>query len=123
MRKAILASAVAALVVSGCANAKGASFPITVIVNPVASTGVTCAPSSAFTLSGSTFTSTGSGPVAAGTVVCTITVAPAGWVGTLSLTGANASSFAIAIGTTSTLNVGSAALAAGSYAVTINSAP
>ena len=60
-------------------------------------------------------------PVAAGTVVASCTVTPSTWSGTLALSGANASSFAI-----SGLNVvvGSSPItAAGTYDVTVTATP
>jgi hypothetical protein len=59
-------------------------------------------------------------PLAAGTVICPITIAPSGWSGALTLSGTNASSFALS-GTN--LVVGSTALGTGTYAVTITATP
>lgn len=87
-------------------------------INAVASTGITFTPAAPFTGSGTTFTSPT--PVAAGVTIGTIAVTPSGWVGQLSTSGANASSF--------TLNgsnlVTAAALPAGSSdTVTVTATP
>ncbi len=68
-------------------------------------------------------------PMAAGSLVCNITVTPTYWTGGnagLSLTGANASSFVIGPASGSyvgQLLVGATPLAAGTYSVTINANP
>lgn len=87
-----------------------ATTNVTITVNSPASTSVT------FTASQSSWTA----PVAPATVIGSMAVGPAGWGGTLSLSGSNASSFAVA---GSDLVVGSTALAAGSYSLTITASP
>lgn len=90
--------------------ARAASDSLTITVTSAASTAVSC----------NGLASSLAAPVAAGAFLCSIGVAPSGWTGTLSLSGANASSFAIS---GSGLYVGATALGAGSYAVTITATP
>jgi hypothetical protein len=79
---------------------------ITITVAGPASTSVTCAPVAA--------------GGAANSVVCPIAVLPSGWAGSLTLSGPDVAKFAIS---GSNLVVGATALAAGTYNVTITSAP
>lgn len=93
------------------------TLSLVITINSAPSTGITFTPASPFTGSGTAFSA--SGPIAAGATVGSIAVAPAGWQGALSLSGANASSF-----TLSGLNlVAAAALAAGTYDVTVTATP
>ncbi|MGH7158830.1 MAG: hypothetical protein ACREFS_01965 [Acetobacteraceae bacterium] len=107
----IAAVALGMLSSGGVANAS--TVTLSIVINSSASTSVTCSPASGFV-----------SPLAGGTEICPITVAPTGWSGSLSLSGTNASDFAIASGTSGQeLVVGSTALAAGSYSVTITATP
>ena len=106
MLKRIAFFVAAWLALSGAANA--ASLSLSIIINSPNSTTVTC-PLSTYTA-----------PVAAGALICPITIAPTGWSGALTLSGPNASSFALS---GSNLNVGPAALTAGTYNVTITATP
>jgi len=99
--------AVAALLLS-LTGAQAASTMLSIIINSPASTSVTC------TLG--TYTA----PLAAGSTICPIVIAPAGWSGALALSGTNASSFSL---NGSNLVVGSSALGAGTYSVTITATP
>ena len=91
------------------AGAQAATTSLSIVINSPASTSVTCPLASSYTA-----------PLAAGSTICTISVAPAGWSGALALSGTNASSFALS---GSSLVVGSTALAAGTYSVTITATP
>jgi hypothetical protein len=91
-----------------CARADAATTTLSIIINSPTSTTVTC-PMTAYTA-----------PLAAGSVICPITVAPSGWSGALTLSGAGASSFALSA---SKLVVGSTALQPGMYSVTITATP
>ena len=103
----------AAIVLGSVTSAEAATLSLTVVVNGPASTAIACPIPATFTA-----------PLAAGTVICPITVTPSNWSGTLSLSGPNASAFAISSGGTQNLVVGSAAItAAGNLSVTINAAP
>lgn len=94
-------------------KAEAATLSMTVVINSAPSTTITCPISSTFTA-----------PVAPGTVICQLTVAPSNWSGTLSLSGPNASMFAISSGATQSLVVGSSAITTpGIQSVTINAAP
>jgi hypothetical protein len=94
------------------AFAQGATLSLTIVINGPNSTTVTC-PLGTYTA-----------PLAAGALICPITVAPSGWSGTLGLSGANAGSFAISSGTGGQqLVVGPTVLNAGSYAVTLTATP
>jgi hypothetical protein len=90
------------------ARADAATTTLSIIINSPTSATVTC-PMATYTA-----------PLAAGSVICPITVAPAGWSGALSLTGANANSFALSA---SNLVVGSTALQSGTYSVTLTATP
>jgi hypothetical protein len=109
-----LAIIAAILLAAASAHAKGASLSLTIVINGPASTSITCPITATFTA-----------PVAAGTVICPITVAPSGWSGTLALSGTNAGSFAISSGTGGQqLVVGSAAITtAGTETLTITATP
>lgn len=85
------------------------STNIVVTVNSGASTSITPLGLGALT-----------GPAAAGAIVCALGIAPITWNGTLSLSGANASAFAIS---GQNLIVGSSPLAAGTYDVTVTATP
>ncbi len=90
------------------ARADAATTTLSIIINSPTSTTVTC-PMSTYTA-----------PLAAGSVICPITVAPGGWSGALTLSGASASSFALSA---SNLVVGSTALQPGTYSVMITATP
>ena len=90
------------------AGAQAATTTLSIIINSPASASVTCA------------MGTLTAPLAAGSTVCPIVLAPTGWSGALALSGTNASSFALS---GSNLVVGSPALVAGSYSVTITATP
>lgn len=63
-------------------------------------------------------------PVAPGTVLAPIVVTPPSWVGTASLSGANASSFVIGgVAPNLTLNVGAAPLGDGAFEVVVTVTP
>jgi hypothetical protein len=89
-------------------QAEAATTTLSIIINSPTSTTVTC-PMTAYTA-----------PLAAGSVICPITVAPSGWSGALALSGASASSFALSA---SNLVVGSTALQTGTYSVTLTATP
>jgi hypothetical protein len=90
------------------ARADAATTTLSIIINSPTSTTVTC-PMTTYTA-----------PLAAGSLVCPITIAPSGWSGALSLSGANASSFALSA---SNLVVGSTALQSGTYSVIVTATP
>jgi hypothetical protein len=90
------------------AQAEAATTTLSIIINSPTSTTVKC-PMTTYT-----------GPLAAGSLICPITVAPGGWSGALALTGANASSFALSA---SNLVVGPTALQPGTYSVTVTATP
>jgi hypothetical protein len=90
------------------ARADATTTTLSIIINSPTSTTVTC-PMTTYTA-----------PLAAGSVICPITVALSGWSGALALSGANASSFALSA---SKLVVASAALPAGTYSITITATP
>ena len=90
------------------ARADAATTTLSIIINSPTSTTVTC-PMTTYTA-----------PLAAGSVICPITVAPGGWSGALTLSGASASSFALSA---SNLVVGSTALQPGTYSVMITATP
>ncbi len=91
-----------------CGRADAATTTLSIIINSPTSTTVTC-PMTTYTA-----------PLAAGSVICPITVAPSGWSGALALSGASASSFALSA---SKLVVGSTALQPGTYSITIIATP
>ena len=96
------------------ASAATLTLPSITVTGPI-STSITCPLLASYTA-----------PLAAGAQICAITVAPAGWVGALALSGTNSGSFTITSlsGTTANLVVGATALAAGSYGpLTITSTP
>jgi hypothetical protein len=90
------------------ARADAATTALSIIINSPTSTTVTC-PMTTYTA-----------PLAAGSLICPIAVAPSGWSGALALSGSNASSFALS---GSNLVVGSTALQPGTYSVTITATP
>ncbi len=96
------------------AAAYASTMSLSIVINSPASTAVTCPVTATFVA-----------PLAAGAVVCPISVAPSNWSGTLALSGTNASMFAISSGSSgSQLVVGSTAIATpGTYAVTITATP
>ena len=104
MKKIVLAVVLA--IAASAAHA--ANTTVSIVINSPASTSVSCSPG------------TLTAPVAANTVVCPISVVPSGWSGALTLSGTNASSFALS-GTN--LVVGASALSAGTYSVTITATP
>lgn len=114
-----LAAALIVLTSSAMARAQGASLNLTLVINGPPSTAITCPLLAPFIPPGATI------PVAAGTPVCKITVTPANWSGTLSLSGTNAGLFAIAAGAGGQqIVVGPAGLTtAGTLTLTVNSAP
>jgi len=91
------------------ARAQGATTSLSIIISSPPSTSVTCPLTPPYTA-----------PLAAGSIICTVAIAPAGWSGALTLSGTNASSFALQ-GTN--LVVAASPLAAGTYAVTITATP
>jgi len=105
--KSILIAASIALSI-GTTGAHAATATLSIIINSPPSTTVTC-PLATYVA-----------PLAAGSTICPITIAPSGWSGALALSGKNASSFALS---GSNLVVGSTSLAAGTYAVTITATP
>ena len=91
-----------------------ASLSLTIVIAAPAATSVTLTPVAPFTASGNTVTA--ASPVASGATVGNITVQPAGWQGTLTLSGTDAAKFSI-----SGMNLLTAvALPVGSYNVVIN---
>ena len=106
MRTIALAWAFAAACTAG---AQAATTSRSIPIKSPASTSVTCPLAASYTA-----------PLAAGSKDCTISVAPAGWSSARALSGTHASSFALS---GSNLVVGSTALAAGTYAVTITATP
>ncbi len=86
-------------------------------VNIPASTALTFTPGAGWTGNGTTFSATS--PIASGSTVGTLTVAPAGWVGMLALGGAQASSFVLS----GTNLLAAAALPVGAYNVTVTATP
>ncbi len=94
-----------------------AAISLVIAVSSPISTTLTFTPAAPFTGSGTSFSAVG--PIAAGVTVGTVSVVPAGWSGVLTLSGQQAASFSIA-----GLNlVTAAALASGSYGVTITATP
>ena len=93
--------------------ARAATLTETIIINSAPSSAISCPAPATLTA-----------PRAAGAVICTITITPAGWSGTLTLSGPNANLFAILPGASIQLVAGSAGITnAGQYSVTITSAP
>jgi hypothetical protein len=100
----------AVLLLFGVAMAEAAQVQLSIVFQGSPSTSITCPIAGPFTV-----------PVAAGTQICAITVAPAGWQGALTLSGADAAAFAIS---GSNLVVGPTAItAAGTKSVTLTAAP
>jgi hypothetical protein len=91
------------------APALAAETTVVITVTGASATSVTCNGTTSFTA-----------PVAPGTTICPVVVEPAGWAGSYTLTGANATLFALAAGK---LVVGGTALPAGDYTVRIIVAP
>jgi hypothetical protein len=91
-----------------CTRADAATTTLSIIINSPTSTAVMC-PMTTYTA-----------PLAAGSVICPVTVAPSGWSGALALSGASATSFALSA---SKLVVGSTALQPGTYSITITATP
>lgn len=124
MRKLLIGLSFLAAFGLGKASAYTSNFTA---VNPGgASTGITCTPVSPWTISGTApnftlnYPSTSPQPIPANSGVCTLAVAPAGWSGSLTPSGTNASLFSL-VGTT--LNVGAAAISAGTYTFSITATP
>ncbi len=93
------------------------TLSLVITINSVPSTGITFTPAAPFSGSGSAFSATG--PVASGVTVGSFVIAPAGWQGALTLSGAQAASF-----TLSGLSlVTAAALSAGAFNVTVTATP
>jgi hypothetical protein len=90
-------------------NSWSASTTLSIIINSPPSVSVSCPLASSYTA-----------PLAAGANICTVAVSPDGWSGALSLSGTDAADFTL---NGTALNVGSTALGAGSYSVTINATP
>lgn len=109
MKRPHLLLAATLLSAAGVGAALAAVTSITITVSSPPSTSVTCTPVATFT-----------GTAAVGATVCPIAVLPAGWSGSLTLSGTDAAKFSVA---GSNLVVGSTALAVGTYSVTITSAP
>jgi hypothetical protein len=93
---------------------RAATLNLSIVINSPPSTSITCPMSATLTA-----------PVPAGTVLCTLTVAPTTWSGTLALSGTNASLFAIASGSSGTqLVVGASPITTpGTYSATITATP
>ncbi len=92
--------------------AQAASAAMSVIVNStpvVTSTSISCTPTSTFIA-----------PLAAGAAICSANISPSNWQGVLTLTGVDASFFALS---GSNLVVGPTALAARAYSITLTSTP
>jgi hypothetical protein len=101
-----------ALLASPAAYAHASTVTLSIVINSPPSTAVTC-PLGTYVA-----------PLAAGSLICPITVAPSGWSGALALSGTNASSFAInTVSGVQQLVVGASALNAGTYSVTITATP
>src|SRR5437762_5675276 len=91
-------------------KAEAAQVQLSIVFQGSPSTSVTCPIAGPFPV-----------PTAAGTVICPITVAPAGWQGALTLSGTDAAAFTIS---GNNLVVGASAItAAGTKSVTLNAAP
>jgi hypothetical protein len=109
----ILALTAAAFVAAASA-ASAATLNLSIVVlgtSPTISTGITCP-----------LAATYPGPLAPGTVICPITVTPAGWAGAVTLTGTGASLFMVDAAGAHVV-VGPAAVPAGTYALTMTSTP
>jgi hypothetical protein len=103
--KSVLAAVLLFLV---AAVAYASTTTLSIIVNGPASTAITCTPAQ---------TTAYTAPVAAGTVMATCFVSPSGWSGTLASSNAAFSMSGM------NLVVGSTALVAGTYNVTVTSTP
>lgn len=103
MKSILLAAAASLALISGAANAASLTLPSVTVTGQTASTSIACAAYPAL-----------AAPVAAGTVLTTCTVAPAGWSGAVSLSGTQ---FVVAglSGVTFNVVVGATPLAAGTY--------
>jgi hypothetical protein len=113
MKKLLAGIALIALIAIPVAKAQsGASTSFTLILTSPASTTVTLTPTAPCT--GTSTALSCPGPLAAGTQIATIAVAPSGWTGGLTLSGTNAAAFAIGGASPNyTLTVGASALAIG----------
>lgn len=89
-----------------------ASSNFTFIIESPASTSVTVTPVAGLVA-----------PVAAGTVLATIAVAPAGWLGAVAVSGANAADISVAGAAPNYTLIAAVQMAAGSYAATVTVTP
>ncbi len=104
------------LLLALASSAHAANTSLAIIFNSPTSTAANCTINYP---SGQTFFTV---PVAAGTLIATCTITPAGWSGSLALSGADAGSFGVT--NSSTLVVGATAIsAARTYNVTITATP
>lgn len=100
------------IILLGCllaSAAHAARTTLSIVINGPASTVVSCPLAATYTA-----------PLSAGSVVCAIGISPSSWSGVLALSGTSAGSFALS---GQQLVVGSTALPAGSYSVTITATP
>lgn len=102
MKKYLLAGACLALLV-GSAKAASLTLPSVTVTGQTASTSITCGPYPVLTA-----------PVAAGTLLTSCTVAPAGWTGAISISGTQFIVSSLS-GNGFNVSVGSTPLAAGTY--------
>jgi hypothetical protein len=93
------------------------TMSLVMTVTSQAATAIAITPVSPWSGSGTALTAVG--PVAANTVVGAISVSPAGWIGVLTLTGANAASFTLQ----GSNLVTTVALPAGVYDVSVTATP
>jgi hypothetical protein len=96
------------------APAQAADTTLTITLTSQASTAITCGASSNYTLAA---------PLAAGTVICGISVMPSGWQGAFTLTQSGPQSNAFAISGTNLVVGGQALTVAGSYAISLTATP
>jgi hypothetical protein len=95
---------------------------LSLVINSPGATALTAVPVAPWTLSGNalSYPATSPLPVPAGSPICALSVTPSTWSGVLTLSGANASSFALS---GMTLNVGANPLPPETLAVTITATP
>ncbi len=95
-------------------TAQAATVSLSIVIATPSATSVTCP-----------ITATLTAPVAAGTVLCALTVAPSSWSGALVVSGTNANLFSISSTSSgSQLVVGASPITApGTYAATITATP
>jgi hypothetical protein len=106
MKRMIAATLAVLTFTVGVAHATVANLSI--IINSPPSTSITCTIPSL------------TAPVAAGTNICHLVIAPAGWSGALALSGPDMASFALS---GLDLNVGATPLNAGTYNITLTATP